>query len=528
MDKSAPNKPRDLIASGGDGWIYISWLQGAEEDLGTYSLYRSTSEDGSYQLIASNLKQVNYYDTSAQRGTVYYYKLRVIDTTGNISDFSDTVSAKVADDITPPEVINVNPASGSFVGPAYNTIEALVKDNNCIKDIVVEYRINDDENFKTLEEFKNINYYYTTVRTNLPISELKDGDKIFIRVYATDICGMTSEYSCEYTYIVDKVAPTLSGLKAVIDEDNAKITWNNGKDSDVSGYRIYRMNSDESFTYIGSRSYSSSSSYTFYDYIRGIGDGDYVYKIEAYDKVGNLNSFLTDPIHYVYEEQEHERVNKAPKAVINGFAVMEIGVEEFFDAGYSTDDTGIVSYIWDFGDGTTSNEIKTVKKYMKPGQYTVTLSVVDDDGVKTTETMLVTVNERTAVGTVRVNVVDENGKAVPNAPVYFNLGTDEQKVDYADSNGAASMLLEKGEHEIGVYKSGYLPVQKNVTVLPNATRVITATIIEQEIVTGEFEVTRMTFSEIQAAGIDVYSPANQNVYKVNATIKFGSSEVPVT
>ena len=528
VDKSAPNKPRDLIASGGDGWIYISWLQGAEEDLETYSLYRSTSEDGSYQLIASNLKQVNYYDTSAQRGTVYYYKLRVIDTTGNISEFSDAVSAKVADDITPPEVINVNPASGSFVGPAYNTIEALVKDNNCIKDIVVEYRINDDEKFKTLEEFKNINYYYATIRTNLPISELKDGDKIFIRVYATDICGMTSEYSCEYTYIVDKVAPTLSGLKAVIDEDNAKITWNNGKDSDVSGYRIYRMNSDESFTYIGSRSYSSSSSYTFYDYIRGIGDGDYVYKIEAYDKVGNLNSFLTDPIHYVYEEQEHERVNKAPKAVINGFAVMEIGVEEFFDAGYSTDDTGIVSYIWDFGDGTTSNEIKTVKKYMKPGQYTVTLSVVDDDGVKTTETMLVTVNERTAVGTVRVNVVDENGKAVPNAPVYYNLGTDEQKVVYADSNGAASMLLEKGEHEIGVYKSGYLPVQKNVTVLPNATRVITATIIEQEIVTGEFEVTRMTFSEIQAAGIDVYSPANQNVYKVNATIKFGSSEVPVT
>ena len=40
---------------------------------------------------------------------MYYYKLRVLDTTGNLSDFSDVVSAKLAEDLTAPRIIQVNP-----------------------------------------------------------------------------------------------------------------------------------------------------------------------------------------------------------------------------------------------------------------------------------------------------------------------------------------------------------------------------------------------------------------------------------
>ena len=156
---------------------------------------------------------------------------------------------------------------------------------------------------------------------------------------------------------------------------------------------------------------------------------------------------------------------------------MEIGVEEFFDAGYSTDDKGIVSYLWDFGDGTKSDQVKPVKKYKQVGTFEVTLTVTDADGESATDTMAVTVNERTAVGTVKVNVVDENGRPVSNAPVYFDLGTEGQKKINTDSNGVSSMLMDKGDHVIGVYKNGYLPVQKTVTVLPNATRAVTLTII---------------------------------------------------
>lgn len=43
----------------------------------------------------------------------------MLDSTGNLSDFSEAVSAKVADDISAPEVVSINPVSGSIIGPAY-------------------------------------------------------------------------------------------------------------------------------------------------------------------------------------------------------------------------------------------------------------------------------------------------------------------------------------------------------------------------------------------------------------------------
>ena len=41
---------------------------------------------------------------------------------------------------------------------------------------------------------------------------------------------------------------------------------------------------------------------------------------------------------------------------------MEVGVEEYFDAYASQDDGSIVSYEWDFGDGTSSKQIKPVNR----------------------------------------------------------------------------------------------------------------------------------------------------------------------
>lgn len=48
-----------------------------------------------------------------------------------------------------------------------------------------------------------------------------------------------------------------------------------------------------------------------------------------------------------------------------------------FDASNSTDNIGIVSYEWDFGDGTTGVGKMTSHSYTDPGIYTVTLTVKD-------------------------------------------------------------------------------------------------------------------------------------------------------
>lgn len=50
----------------------------------------------------------------------------------------------------------------------------------------------------------------------------------------------------------------------------------------------------------------------------------------------------------------------------------------FFDQ--STDDSELVSWLWDFGDGSTSVLRNPSHQYPEPGSYTVTLTVTDDDG----------------------------------------------------------------------------------------------------------------------------------------------------
>ncbi len=69
-----------------------------------------------------------------------------------------------------------------------------------------------------------------------------------------------------------------------------------------------------------------------------------------------------------------------PKAEAN---IDQVVVQEktvSFDAANSSDNVGIVSYEWDFGDGTNETGLSVNHTYAEPGNYTVTLTVRDAAG----------------------------------------------------------------------------------------------------------------------------------------------------
>jgi parallel beta-helix repeat protein len=69
----------------------------------------------------------------------------------------------------------------------------------------------------------------------------------------------------------------------------------------------------------------------------------------------------------------------------------DVGTAVSFDAGASTDNVGIVSYEWDFGDGSEGTGKTATHAYTSAGEYTVTLTVKDAAGNQATDTMKIAV-----------------------------------------------------------------------------------------------------------------------------------------
>lgn len=103
-----------------------------------------------------------------------------------------------------------------------------------------------------------------------------------------------------------------------------------------------------------------------------------------------------------------------------------------FDSTGSIDPDGvIVSYLWDFGDGTTSTSQNPVHTYTVPGDYVATLTVTDDQGVSSVNSARVGV---TAPNILPVAVATANPTTGP-APLAVTLfGERSYDVDGALGN----------------------------------------------------------------------------------------------
>lgn len=96
-----------------------------------------------------------------------------------------------------------------------------------------------------------------------------------------------------------------------------------------------------------------------------------------------------------------EEVNNSPVAEANGPYTGEAGEEISFSSEGSEDEDGtIVSYHWDFGDGTTSTKANPDHVYEEAGVYTATLTVTDDKGETAYDTAVVTITEKEEPGDV--------------------------------------------------------------------------------------------------------------------------------
>ncbi|HYG73401.1 MAG TPA: Ig-like domain-containing protein, partial [Planctomycetota bacterium] len=116
----------------------------------------------------------------------------------------------------------------------------------------------------------------------------------------------------------------------------------------------------------------------------------------AYAEVGSYTATVTvsDAAGGTASASVTIQVSKAPTGrVTTGDVVAFGGLPFTFDASSSTDpENAIVSYVWNFGDGTPNGSGQVISKiYEQPGTYTVTLTITDAAGVSTTVSCVIEV-----------------------------------------------------------------------------------------------------------------------------------------
>jgi len=126
--------------------------------------------------------------------------------------------------------------------------------------------------------------------------------------------------------------------------------------------------------------------------INKLNEGENIIYAYAYDNDNNYST-ANVKVNAIKDGDSDSSVNLNPTANPGGPYTATVGEEITFDGSASSDSDGeVAQYTWDFGDGSTGSEISPTHAYTEAGQYTVTLTVEDNEevlsaAVSTTATM---------------------------------------------------------------------------------------------------------------------------------------------
>ncbi len=195
-----------------------------------------------------------------------------------------------------------------------------------------------------------------------------------VYVQFMDNAGLTSQV--QDTIIQDTTMPSVNaGDDRIVSEDTT-VMFDSSGSTDENGISTYTWTLTDGtlITLTG-----SNPTYTFSN------PGTYPVTLTVTDAAGNT---ATDTVTVTVLDTTNPVANAGQTRTV------ETGTTVAFDAQGSTDNAGLVSYEWDFGDGTTATGMTTTHVYPTPGTYTVTLTVRDAADNTDTHTITVTVRPR--------------------------------------------------------------------------------------------------------------------------------------
>lgn len=187
--KALPRPITSLNASQGKaGQVTLSWKDDNKEQTIYYKIYRATSKDGHYKLIADKIKSRRYHDAVKKPGKSYYYKVVAVN--------SDKLEGDLKS--TPPTLgttIDAPRGPKRLVAMVENATVQLTWKSTDSRAVSFIVRKETDKGFLSSEtkEFKNIK------KPLMIDSSLKPGETYTFTVFSVDKHGIVSAPSNSVT-----------------------------------------------------------------------------------------------------------------------------------------------------------------------------------------------------------------------------------------------------------------------------------------------------------------------------------------
>ncbi len=188
---------------------------------------------------------------------------------------------------------------------------------------------------------------------------------------ATAEDGTQKSYSASVSVTGDRPTANASAnpMTAIIDQD---VNFTGGTSTDDINIASYTWDFGE-----GSSSTSANPVHRYDTH------GTYTVTLTVTDD-GDLTDTITLQV---------DVPNQAPSAVANANpTTVDIGESVNFTGSSSSDDAGIDTYLWEFGDGNVSNAENPTHSYAVDGDYTVSLTVTDGGELSATAILNMTIN----------------------------------------------------------------------------------------------------------------------------------------
>ena len=202
-DTTAPPAPSGVTVTASAAGVRVDWPDSLARDRAAYHVYAASSRTGSFtRLTSSALRLSEYLDRSAPAGAARYYRVVVLDTTGNASSPSNVVSATRPRDAAAPASAPRNLTAAAPGGAAVNLTWSSLSDAATYR---VERMGPGDAGFVEISR--------GVVPAAYVVEGLRPGATYKFRVRGENSRGVSSKAST-VTVATPAVPPVPTGLKA--------------------------------------------------------------------------------------------------------------------------------------------------------------------------------------------------------------------------------------------------------------------------------------------------------------------------